>query len=63
MEKTMKHTLFIFPFLLNNWSLSELSDLEEANESSQKLKCGRFKNYDFRFMFFIKNLKEMLSKS
>ena len=36
MEKIVKHTLFIFPFLLNNLSLSELADLEEVDQSFEK---------------------------
>ena len=32
MEKVVKNALFIFPFLLNNEFLSELSDLENAGE-------------------------------
>ena len=42
--------------------MSELSDLEEAEEHFVKSKCGRFKTLDFRLMIFIKHLKEILSE-
>ena len=58
--KIVKHALFIFPFILNNQFLSEISDLEEANKSFEKSRCGHFKIFDFRFMLFIKNLKGTL---
>ena len=58
MEKIAKHALFIIPFLLNNWSLSELSDLEEAEKTFVKSKCGCFKIFDFRLMIFIKILRK-----
>ena len=45
MEKIVKHALFIFPFLLDNSSLSGLSG---ANESFEKTKNDRFKIFDFR---------------
>ena len=41
--KKLKHLLFIFPFLLNHKSLSELSDLENTKESFEKSKCGGLK--------------------
>ena len=63
MEKVVKHALFIFPLLLNNSSLSELSGLEQADERFAKSKYGHFKIFDFRLMFFIKNLKEILGES
>ena len=43
MEKRLKHLLFMFPFLLNRKSLSELSDLENTKESFGKSKCGGLK--------------------
>ena len=61
-EKIVKHALFIVPFLLNNLSMSELSDLEEADEHFVKSKCGPFKTLDFRLMIFIKHLKEISSE-
>ena len=63
MEKNAKYMLFIFPLLLNNEFLSELSDLEKTNEISEKWKCDRLKIFDFRLMFFIKYLKKILSES
>ena len=39
------------------------SDLEEAEESFEKLNCGPFKILDFCLMFFLKSLKEILSES
>ena len=63
MKKILKNALFIFPFLLNDWSLSELSNLEEFDQSFEKSKFGRFKIFDFRLMFFLKNLNDTLSES
>ena len=63
MEKIVKHTLFIFPFLLDNLSLSELSNLEGTDESFVESQCSRFKIFDFRLMIFIIILKEILSES
>ena len=62
MEKLLKHALVVFQFLLNNRSLLELSVLEEADESFEKPKCGRFKIFDIPLMFFIKKLKETLNE-
>ena len=38
----MKLGLFIFPFVLNNESLPELLDSQEADEKLEKSKCGHF---------------------
>ena len=55
MEKIVKHTFFIFQLLLR-------SDLEEAEESFEKLKC-LFKILDFCLMFFLISLNEILTES
>ena len=61
MEKIVKHVIFIFPFLLKSYSLSEPSDLKDADGSFKN--CGRLKIFDFRLMIFIQNFKEILSES
>ena len=48
---------------LNNYSMLELSNLEEANKSFEKSQYGCFKIFDICLMLFIKNLKEILSES
>ena len=42
MRKIGKLVFFIFPFLLNKKSLSELSDSKEINKKFKKSKCGYF---------------------
>ena len=41
-RKIMTLTLYIFPFLLNNQSLSELLHSTEADKRLEKLKCSHF---------------------
>ena len=47
MDKVVKHALLIFRFLRNNYSMSELSDLEKADESFEMPKWSRFKIFGF----------------
>ena len=63
MKKMVKYVLFIVSSWAINKSLPELSHLEDVDESLENLKCGRFKIFDFRLIFFVKNLNEILSES